>query len=64
MNVSPFTLLVARGAELPAIDPSITQTQALVDETQDQGPAAQAEVPTEVSDPVAQPDHADTDGSS
>jgi chitodextrinase len=57
MNVSLFTLTVARGAELPAIDPSIAQADALVVTTQDNGPAAQSEASPVTNDSIAQTSH-------
>lgn len=63
MNVSLFTLTVARGAELPAIDPSVAQSGTpLVVDTQNNGPAALAEPVPLASNPIAQSDHASNDG--
>lgn len=43
MIVSLFTALVARGAELPVIDPRLTQLDPSRVDTQDQGSAATPE---------------------
>lgn len=55
MIVSLFSLFVARGAELPVIDPRlIAQQSDLVVDTQDPGSAAQTDVSPGVDATAAQ----------
>lgn len=57
MIVSLFSLIVARGAEVPVVDPRLTshvEYASRVD-TPDQGPATQADTTTDTSALDAQP---------
>ena len=57
MTVSLFSLIVARGAEVPVVDPRLTahiEYSSRVD-TQGQGPATQADLPTDTDALAVQP---------
>lgn len=58
MTVSLFSLSAARGAEVPVVDPRLTahiEFSSRVD-TQGQGPATQADLPTDADALAVQPD--------
>lgn len=64
MTVSLFSLIVARGAEVPVVDPRLTahiEFATRVD-TQGQGPATQSDSTTDVSALAAQPVDASNSG--
>lgn len=64
MTVSLFSLTVARGAEVPVVDPRLAahiEYTSRVD-TQDQGPALQADQPEDVSALDAHPDNTSGSG--
>lgn len=65
MIVSLFSLIVARGAEVPVVDPRLTSHVAYSScvDTTDQGPATQADSTTDTSALDAQPTSTTSSGS-
>lgn len=64
MTVSLFSLIVARGAEVPVVDPRLAahiEYTSRVD-TQDQGPAQQADQPADANALDAHPDNTSESG--
>jgi hypothetical protein len=66
MTVSLFSLIVARGAEVPVVDPRLTAHIEFATgvDTQGQGPATQADSTTEASTTEAQPADTSSSGTS